>query len=56
MGGHIAARETINEACACIWHAVKIDPGSRALEGDVESACNRLGDARAALERYNDVA
>jgi hypothetical protein len=33
MSDHIATQETINEARACIWNAVKTDPGTRALEG-----------------------
>ena len=41
----LAAQETINEARACILNAVKIDPGLRALEGDVESAYHLLGGA-----------
>jgi len=48
-----AAHETINEARASIWNAVKIDPGPggrRALEGDVESAYDRLAEAREALQ------
>jgi hypothetical protein len=49
MSDQIAAQETINEACACIWNAVKINPGSRALEGDVETAYSRLEEARDAL-------
>jgi hypothetical protein len=55
MSDHIAAQETINEACACIWNAVKIDPGTRALEGDVESAYSRLDEAREAL-KLDDIA
>jgi hypothetical protein len=55
MSNHIAAQETINEACACIWNAVKIDPGARALEGDVESAYSRLVEARDAL-KLDDIA
>ena len=55
MSDHIPAQETINEACACIWNAVKIDPGTRALEGDVESAYSRLEDARDAL-KLDDIA
>lgn len=46
MSSHIAAQEEINEARACIWRAVKIDPGRRALEGDIESAYNLLEDTR----------
>jgi len=55
MSNHIAAQETINEARACIWNAVKIDPGTRALEGDLESADSRLEEARDALE-LDDIA
>jgi hypothetical protein len=53
---HIAARETISEARAALLRAVKIDSGRRALEGDIEDAYNRLDEARAAVERPNDVA
>ncbi|HEY6693489.1 MAG TPA: hypothetical protein VI006_11610 [Solirubrobacteraceae bacterium] len=54
MSAHIATQELINEARACIWRAVKIDPGRRALEGDLESAYSRLEAARTALE-INDI-
>jgi len=50
LSAHIATQELINEARACIWRAVKIDPGRRALEGDLESAYSRLEEARTALE------
>jgi hypothetical protein len=47
----VAAQETINEARACIVQAVKIDAGRRALEGDIESAYERLEEARDAIGR-----
>jgi hypothetical protein len=55
MSDHIAAHEAINEACACLWNAVKIDPGTRSLEGDVETAFSRLEEARDAL-KLDDIA
>ena len=54
LSAHIATQELINEARACIWRAVKIDPGRPALEGDLESAYSRLEEARTALE-INDI-
>jgi hypothetical protein len=50
MSDHAAAQATINEAGARILDAVRIDPGRRALEGDVERAYSRLQEARDALE------
>jgi hypothetical protein len=47
------ARETINEARACLENAVKIDGGRRAMEGDVESAYDRLAEARDALDNHD---
>ena len=64
MSHHTAAQEAINEAGACIWNALKIDPGTRGvgwglfpagMKGDVEDAYNRLGEARDALN-LNDIA
>jgi hypothetical protein len=51
MSDKSAACETINEARACLMHAVRMDAGRRAMEGDVESAYERLEEARDALER-----
>jgi hypothetical protein len=50
MTSHIAARETINEARAAINQAAKIDPGRRALEGDLESAYHILEEVTSALD------
>jgi hypothetical protein len=52
---HIAAQEAISEARAHLWAAVKIDAGSRAMVGDIESADTRLESASAWLRR-GDVA
>jgi hypothetical protein len=52
---HIAAQEAISEARAHLWAAVNIDPGRRAMEGDIESADTRLESASAWL-RGGDVA
>jgi hypothetical protein len=52
---HIAAQEAISEARAHLWAAVKIDGGSRDMEGDIESADFRLQSASEWLRR-GDVA
>jgi hypothetical protein len=43
-------QDTIVEARACLLHAVKIDAGRRAMEGDVEDADNRLDEALEAIQ------
>jgi hypothetical protein len=49
MTDRIATQETINEARMCLLNAVKLDAGTRALDGAIESAYDRLEEARDAL-------
>jgi hypothetical protein len=55
MSDQLAVQEAINEARACLLNVVKIDAGRRALEGVIESAYDRLEEARDAL-KLGDVA
>jgi len=51
MSDQVSIQETINEARMCLLNAVKLDAGRRALEGVIESAFERLEEARDALTR-----
>ena len=51
MDDHLAMQDEIRTARACLWNAVKIDRGRRAMEGAIEDADGRLEEALDALTR-----